>query len=396
MKVTNSEVITQLKDNEDLYKKMNKSLSRKITNKELEINKIDELYKQKIAIAKNAGEEDYLQNLERNQIRMNEETNLINEKLAANESKLMKAKEAAIKEQELLKGEGNLKITNLKSQLEENYQDQYIKTQEAQRDIQTKTQDDLKEITTISKFQKSDAENNAKFEINAMTSDFNNSIDQEDSMFRKSIEHNIRAHQAEMSRQKDDLKKVMTMDTEKNKRLNQEKNRVNNDQLNFQDKYQKEMLKQREMDFKVRYETIVKEHESILNNLSGQLQNDVQKMVASTTAERKVIEERIDDPFYKIDTLGPKMTEDLKEVTISLPVAEYEKENVFLSTQGRQIKMTLSRKYSDQTVAEDGSRNKSTRSELFSKEFMAKDLLDSGKITSQYVDGVLSFKIKKA
>ena len=70
MKVTNSEVITQLKDNEDLYKKMNKSLSRKITNKELEINKIDELYKQKIAVAKNAGEEDYLQNLERNQIRI--------------------------------------------------------------------------------------------------------------------------------------------------------------------------------------------------------------------------------------------------------------------------------------------------------------------------------------
>ncbi|NOT80689.1 MAG: hypothetical protein HOP07_17020 [Bacteriovoracaceae bacterium] len=239
MKVTNSEVITQLKDNEDLYKKMNKSLSRKITNKELEINKIDELYKQKIAVAKNAGEEDYLQNLERNQIRMNEETNLMNEKLAANESKLMKAKEAAIKEQELLKGEGNLKITNLKNQLEENYQDQYIKTQEAQRDIQTKTQDDLKEITTISKFQKSDAENNAKFEINAMTTDFNNSISEDDSMFRKSIEHNIRAHQAEMSRQKDDLKKVMTLDTEKNKRLNQEKNRVNNEQLNFQDKYQK-------------------------------------------------------------------------------------------------------------------------------------------------------------
>ena len=161
MKVTNSEVMTQLKENEDLYKKMNKSLSRKITNKELEINKIDELYKQKIAVAKNAGEEDYLQNLERNQIRMNEETNLINEKLAANESKLLKAKEASLKEQELLKGEGNLKITNLKNQLEENYQDQYIKTQEAQRDIQTKTQDDLKEITTISKFQKSDAENNA-------------------------------------------------------------------------------------------------------------------------------------------------------------------------------------------------------------------------------------------
>jgi HSP20 family molecular chaperone IbpA len=90
------------------------------------------------------------------------------------------------------------------------------------------------------------------------------------------------------------------------------------------------------------------------------------------------------------------MIESEKEVLVSIPITEYEKENVFLSTQGRQIKMTLSRKYSDASMALDGSKNKSTRSELFSKEFTTKDLLDHRDIQRNYIDGILTFKIKKA
>ncbi len=396
MKVQNTDTINQFKENEDLYKRLNKSLEKKINSKEEEIKKIDQLYDKKIEMAKTAGEADYIQNLERNQTRMNDETNLFQSKLNHYQDKLLKAREAAQKEEEFLKGNGNEKIRELKTQIEDNYQDQYLKSKDIQSELQSKTQDDIKEMATNSKFQKIDLENNSKFEINALAENYNSTISTSEKDFRNSIESNIRAHQAEMLRQKDDLKKIMSEDNEKHKRLNLEKNRVNNDQLQYQDKHQKEMLKQRDEDFKVRYTLIVKEHESILNNLTSQLKNDVKKMVDSTTSEKKVIADRIEDPFYRIEKLMPKMMENEKEVFISMPIAEYEKENVFLSTQGRQIKMTLSRKYSDATVAMDGSRNKSTRSELFSKEFTAKDILDQRDIMRSYVDGVLTFKIKKA
>ena len=83
-------------------------------------------------------------------------------------------------------------------------------------------------------------------------------------------------------------------------------------------------------------------------------------------------------------------------MTVHIPVAEYEKENINISTRGRSIKITLSRKYTDSLNADDGSLNKTTRSELFSKELATNDLLSSKDITQSYKDGILSFKIKKA
>jgi len=396
MKIQSSEIVNQFKDNEDLYKRLNKSLERKISSKEAEIESIDKLYDKKIETAKIDGEEKYLQNLERNQIRMNDETNLFQTKISEYENKLLKAREATQNEEERLKNHEDERIKELKNHSEENYQDQYLKAKDFQSEIQTKTQDDIKEMATNAKFQKLDLENNSKFEINALAQNYNNSIAVNEKEFRNSIETNIRAHQTEMLRQKDDLKKIMTEDNEKHKRLSLEKNRVNGDQLIYQDKHQKEMLKQRDQDFKARYDLIVKEHETILTDLTTKLNSDVKKMIESTTSEKKLISDRMEDPFYRIEKLMPKMTENEKVVFISMPIAEYEKENVFLSTQGRQIKMTLSRKYSEANVAVDGSRNKSTRNELFSKEFTSKDILDQREISRNYADGILTFKIKKA
>ncbi len=188
----------------------------------------------------------------------------------------------------------------------------------------------------------------------------------------------------------------MTLDMEKNKRLNNEQNRVNHDQLSFQETHQKDMLAQREKDFKVRYENMVKEHDTVLKSLSAKFEADVQRVTASTSTEKKVLGDKSTDPFYKVDKLNPKMTEDLKTVTIAVPVAEYEKENIHLSTQGRSVKITLSRKYTDTLNGEDGSTNRSTRSELFSKELNTTDLLSPKNITQHYSDGILTFKVNKA
>jgi len=57
--------------------------------------------------------------------------------------------------------------------------------------------------------------------------------------------------------------------------------------------------------------------------------------------------------------------------------------------------MTLTRKYTDSLDAEDGSNNKSTKTELYSKEFSTKEILNPKSITQKYENGVLTFKILK-
>ncbi|MBC7429428.1 MAG: hypothetical protein H7336_12495 [Bacteriovorax sp.] len=396
MKVGNSEQAQSFKDNEDLLKRMNKGLNRKITAKENEIKQVDALYDKKIAATNVEGEHDFENNLDRNQQKIIGESNQFEEKLKGYQDRLQKAHDNVTTEESALKNGHQVKIEDMKKQLEENFQDQYFNTQESSREIQASSQDTLKDVSSKSKIEKAKVQGDAKYEINALSTELNSKGANIERDYRKQLDQQVKTHNAEMDEKRDELKKVDMVETGKNKRLNDEKTRVNQEQLIYQDKHQHEMLKQRDADFKVRYENLVKQHDQTIKDLASHLDVDVKKMIDKTATQKKILESRETDPFYHLDQLSPKMMEDLKTVTISMPVVEYEKENVHLSTQGRLIKITLSRKYTDSLNAEDGTLNRSTRSELFSKELPTKDILNPKEITQSYEDGILSFKIKKA
>lgn len=396
MKVGTGPEALAFKENEDLYKRMNKSIERKIENKQQEIKNLDTLYDKKIELARIDGEDQYIQSLERNNQRMLSDSGVYEDKIKGYQEKLKQVQNTVAKEEVNLKTTEKQRLADLKSQLEENFEDQYSNTQENQRAIAESTQAVVKEITAKSKSEKTILESNAQFEINALASGFNQKAADSEKDFRTKLDSDVRLHNAEVNTQKEELKKLMTLDMEKNKRLNNEQNRVNHDQLSFQETHQKDMLAQREKDFKVRYENMVKEHDTVLKSLSAKFEADVQRVTASTSTEKKVLGDKSTDPFYRVDKLNPKLTEDLKTVTVSVPVAEYEKENIHLSTQGRSVKITLSRKYTDSLNGEDGSINRSTRSELFSKELNTTDLLSPKNITQHYSDGILTFKVNKA
>lgn len=396
MKIATSPEALAFKENEDVYKRMNKSIERKIVNKEQEIKNLDSLYDKKIEMARLDGEDQYVQALDRNNQKLVNDSGEYESKIKAYQDKLKQVQNTVSKEELNLKTSEKAKLDELKTSLEENFQEQYNNTVENQRAITDATQASVKEITAKSKSEKTIMENNAQFEINALSSGFNQKAADSEKDFRSKLDSDVRLHNAEINMQKDELKKLMTLDGEKNKRLNDELNRVNTEQLNFQELHQKDMLAQREKDFKVRYENMVKEHDTVLKSISAKFEADAQKVTASTSSDKKILGDKASDPFYRVETLKPKLKEDLKTVTVSMPVAEYEKENIHLSAQGRSIKITLSRKFTDTLNTEDGSMNRSTRSELFSKELNATDLLSSKNITQHYSDGILSFKINKA
>lgn len=396
MKVPQGDNAIAFKENEDLYKRMNKSIEKKIGSKEQEIKNLDTLYDKRIAMTRIEGEDQYQQSIDRNTQRMLSDSGVYEEKIKGYQDKLKQVQDTVAKEETILKTSETQKLADLKNQLEENFQEQYSNTQENQREIAESTQASVKEIAARSKSEKTIMEGNAQFEINALSSGFNQKAADSEKDFRSKLDSDVRLHNAEVNTQKEELKKLMVMDGEKNKRLSNEQNRVNKDQLTFQESHQKDMLTQRDQDFKVRYANMVKEHETILKNLSAKFEEDAQKITASTANDKKILGGRTTDPFYRVDKLNPKLSEDLKTVSVSIPVAEYEKENVHLSTQGRSVKITLSRKYTDTLNAEDGSVNRSTRSELFSKELNTTDLLSPKNITQHYSDGVLTFKINKA
>ncbi len=396
MKVANSEQAQKLKDNEDLLKRMNKGLERKIANKEQEIKNVDALYDKKIEHAKIGGEEDFVSSIDRNQQRIVSESVQFEDKIKGYQDRLKKAREAVDLEETSVKTGHMARIEDMKTENEQNYQDQFFNTTVASEEMQNSTKDALQDISAKSRLERSALESKASYEVNALTTDLNDKNVNIEKTFRDKLVNDIRVHTAEVNRQREELKNVMQVEADKNKRLSTEKARVNTEQLSYQDKHQLEMLKQRDADFKVRYQNMVKEHETILKDIASRLDADVKKMVENTSVEKNTLKARENDPFYRVETLNPKMTEDLKTVTVAIPVSEFEKENVHLSAQGRNIKITLSRKYNESLTEKDGSLNKSTRSELFSKSMNSVDLLSPKDIVQNYSDGVLTFKINKA
>ena len=91
------------------------------------------------------------------------------------------------------------------------------------------------------------------------------------------------------------------------------------------------------------------------------------------------------------------MKTDEKHVFISLPVPEHEKETVALYAQDRDINLTLSRRYQDETRdALTGIENKIGRSEMLTEKFKVEAIVDSKNITKKWDQGILTFTLPKA
>ena len=283
-----------------------------------------------------------------------------------------------------------------KSDLEESFIDQVASTTEDQRDIIRKAQNSVKELALQTKSTKMMAENNAQFESNAIASGYNQKSAEAEAAFKAQYLNNQRSNMAELNLQRDELKNTLAVQTDKHKHLEDEQVRVQKAELSTLDKLQHGLMKERQDDFKIRYDKMAAEHDSILKELTKHFHEDVKKVTESSSSEKKILEKKVEDQFYRIEKLNPKITDGLKEITVSLPIAEYEKENVHLSTQGRTVKITLSRKFADNLTSPEGGIDRSTRSELYSKEIIAPDILSPKNILQHYEDGILSFKIKKA
>ena len=394
MKISPAEVKNQ--ENEDLYKRLNKSIEKKIVNKEKELKDIDNIYDQRKVAANKNGEEEFAQSINRNQQRIISESAVFEDKIQNYKDRLKETQDSVAREELALKMNGKEKNEAIKLQMHDNHEETFINAKSNQERVRCDTKNVILEIALKSKSDKTIMESNAQYEMNALSSEINQKAMNNEKDYRGKLEDDIRLHTGEMNRQKDELKKLMVNDAERNKRLANEKNRVAEAQLSFQDKHQQNMMNQKDKDFKVRFEQMSQDHTTTLKTLSDKFESDVRKVVEKTSSEKRIFEEKSSDPFYRVETLKPKLTENSKEVEVSINVPEHERENVILSAQGRLIKIAVARKFSDIVTSDDGSLNRATKSELYSREFKTLDLLNPREITQNYADGLLTYKIKKA
>ncbi|MBP9679939.1 MAG: hypothetical protein KBD76_00925 [Bacteriovorax sp.] len=363
--------------------------------KEAEIEKLKQIYDQKIAETSELGEEKYVSALKRNEERIIGATKDYEEKLNSYKENLSQTQKNIAQEELALKNEHEEKMRSARSQNINNIHDQFRNAKESQEAVESQIDNTVKLIADKSRAEKNHLERNAQFELNALSTEYNHKEINNEKNFRAQVEANIKAHEEEVRLQRDELKTSMSKTMQQGKRLEQEKVQVQKDELTFLENHQKEMISQKDADFKVRYENIVKEHDATIAEIKSHLEHDIRKMISDTSAQKRMIANKKDDKFYRIETLHPTVQETAKAYFVSLKVPEHEKESVHLSVHGREVKMTMTRKYTESLKEEDGTINKSTKNELYSKEFSSKDILNPKLMTQKYEDGVLTYKIQK-
>lgn len=155
-------------------------------------------------------------------------------------------------------------------------------------------------------------------------------------------------------------------------------------------------LKDQDLFFEKKYEAQLKRHTEDFKTLQEKNQKVVDGLKENLTKEITKVSSRHDDPFFKFESLKPKLThfDDRIEVSVSIP--DHSKQDLQLTTNGKEAVLSFNRRYADASKDVDGTINKVNKIESFTTRLQSNYFLDAKSVKSSYDDGVMTYVIKKA
>jgi HSP20 family molecular chaperone IbpA len=385
-----------MKVNNDPIKNIDELTKKTIARKENELVNINQIYEKKIDNAKFLGDEKYVKTIDRNNARVIQSSKEQEEKLKNYQESLAEAKRNMDHEEHLSKDESQQKIKNIKRNSEEKFSKIYNNSLQTEQMIEDKSTHVAHLLNDKSRHKKISLEKNAKEELATFSGDLTQSTRQNEENLKKLLENEQAVMARTLTQNKMDTQIRLSESNIKNQRVENEQKRVQEEQIKFVDQHHTDLIKQKQEDFKIRYAKLANEHNEILNNLTDKLKKSSETAIAKNVKEKNSILTLQQDPFYHLETLKPRLEEDNENYYVNLDVPAHEKENVHLVAHGRELRLTLNRKYTNAIEEEaDGTKDRTTKSELLSKEMSTTEILNPKKITEKYENGILSFKIAK-
>ncbi|WP_372654663.1 Hsp20/alpha crystallin family protein [Halobacteriovorax sp.] len=373
--------------------RLNDSQRNLISSREKEIENLDKMYEEKKYNERYNGEAELLDIRDQNEAEIAEQLVKKQERLSNIKMSFDDSKRKLDKEQELLTKNNQEKIKDLNSVYENKFNDTFERVNTIADDINTGTQDTLRRLET----ENLERISQATFQNKIMADE--KSIENDRKLLSQERTHKSQQRTAEKDYARKNANIVMEHENElinQNFKLKSQRKELENIQLaemqNMTAQH-KDLLLQEDKSFKEKYSNISKEHQSVLDRIKSRFTNQINSLLNSQMKFKANIENKDENSFYSITALEPTVTKLDGAYELSLEVPEYEKENVRLTAQGRDLSITLTRKFSDSIESEDGTKNKSSRSEIFSKKIPTEDLLNSKEVTQKYHDGVLTFNI---
>ena len=197
--------------------------------------------------------------------------------------------------------------------------------------------------------------------------------------------------QAERQRLKD-----ASADRDKTDRTLVEISRAGEQQIETAKRMNSERVKNLSESQQKTYEALAQDTASRITAMQGEALKAIDSHRASTTEKLLHVSSRAEDPFYRIKSLGPILSEADGAYTIRITLPEHEAQNLMVSGEGQSIKLALSRRFQDKSTAPEG--NLSTRTSSFQsvvENVLLPGPFDTKKIRREYVDGAVVVTVPK-
>jgi HSP20 family molecular chaperone IbpA len=104
-----------------------------------------------------------------------------------------------------------------------------------------------------------------------------------------------------------------------------------------------------------------------------------------------------EDPFYRIKSLNPSLTEGEREFTVKVALAPHEASNLFVTGENQGVKLSLARRFQEQVKnGEQALTTKTSSYQTVVETLNLPDAINAKGIRREYADGIVTITVPKA
>ncbi len=387
--------VTHDKTSQDYLKKLNAGQRDLVTAKKAEIKNVEMLYDDKVNQARIDGEIELLDLSDRQKVELNDAIKRKQEKLVTYQDDLEGTRLKLQAEKDNISTTHQDQIQDLNQFYDEKHKATYFDSRMKSLKINDETNNALNDLNDKATRTIKSEHHATKLSLDKSAIDHESTILKQENNFKTAQKVN-----KDMYRQRVDLQKVehnnsISKQHSKNNVEFKERQKIHANQVETLENHHKELLKQKNSTFKNKYETLDESHQAIIERMQQRFKSEIEGLVEVHSQYKESYATKSNDEFYHVSKLNPMIEDAGSEYLISVEVPPHEKDNVRFSAHDRKVSLSLTRRFTDRTMDQDGGVNKSRRSEVFAKDFSVQDIVNPKKVKQHYADGLLTFKVAK-
>ncbi len=377
------------------YKSINNQIKHKIQQRESELKRLDDYYDSKSANLRDEGLTKLYERRNQNNNALINASQTHQEKMENYSKSISDIQNKLNQEKQSLKSSQRDSIKGLDNDFSLKIEKKYEDTNNYAKDIDNKNKNYLNSLNQQSNndIRIAERENDHKIQIKSQE-------------FEREIKNAEKNYERELRRSMLEMEKENSSEISNNKATvhalhqKQELDRVKQQQIHeklvaqnkmFYDK----LIKQNSKSFAQKIQTLQDDQQLLMSRIYKRFNTDIQEMLQAHSKIKNNMVSREDDSFYQVTEIHPKVQERENDYLISLEIPEYEKEFVNFNANLRKLTISLARRSNGSLEKENGDKLNSKKSEIIEKQFNVDQIIDPTKVTQNYSDGILTFKIAK-